>query len=202
MQFHDWLLNEEEIPQVVSAKGTPDNFYLLFQNGQKSGKVNHIVATPGRPGIYQIKDQNGQYSVNMNPKMGDKLLGIFWKKVQKPEEMWKVLGWPTPKMPPPPPYWTPEMMEMNHDNAGKYISNKLLQQGMDAKKAGLIGNKISEYIFYYSPYPPRVKNRVLMKLGDQYPDANTMELVKMADVNALKAEPYHKMLKAKGYIGT
>jgi hypothetical protein len=29
-----------------------------------------------------------------------------------------------------------------------------------------------------------------------------MKLVKMADVNALKAEPYNKMLKARGYIGT
>lgn len=201
MEFGNWLLNEEASPQVMSVKGTPDNFYLVFNNGQKSGKVNHIVAVPNNPGTYQIRtqDQMNPYPVNMNPQMGQKLISMFWKRQEKPN-MQKILAWPTPTIPQPPAYWTPDMMEMNHDNAGKYISNKLLQQGMDAKKAGIIGNKISEFIFYYSPYPPRVKNRVLMNLGNKYPEAETMDLIKVADDYARQAEPYYKMLKAKGYV--
>jgi hypothetical protein len=200
MRFSDWLL-KEEAPQVTTVKGTPDNFYLVFNNGQQSGKVNNIVAVPGNPGMYQIKsqDQMNPYSVSMSPQIGQKLISFSWKQQPKPN-MQKILAWPTPTIPQPPPYWTPEMMEMNHDNAGKYISNKLLQQGMEAKKAGIIGNKISEFIFYYSPYPPRVKNRVLMNLGNKYPDADTMELIKVADEHAKQAEPYFRMLKAKGYV--
>jgi hypothetical protein len=69
--------------------------------------------------------------------------------------------------PQPPMGWEDRYLTMNADTAGKLAADKLLQQGMDARRAGLIGNEISQYVWNWSMNPWNVYKRVLTTLHDK-----------------------------------